>query len=102
MKKEHLYNKKSRELLQSELRQESFDRITCSFYRYTQIKDPVFFRETQSFFVRPQPGDFVTITDWNLGHWQAEISRQKARNSACQRQKISRRYKKPLISKKKM
>ena len=45
MKKEHLYNKKSRELLQSELRQESFDRITCSFYRYTQIKDPVFFRD---------------------------------------------------------
>ena len=45
MKKEHLYNKKSRELLQSEIRQESFDRITCSFYRYTQIKDPVFFRD---------------------------------------------------------
>ena len=45
MKKEHLYNKKSRELLLSELRQESFDRITCSFYRYTQIKDPVFFRD---------------------------------------------------------
>ncbi len=45
MKKEHLYNKKSRELLLSELQKESFDRITCSFYRYTQIKDPVFFRD---------------------------------------------------------
>ena len=45
MKKEPLYNKKSRELLLSELQKETFSRITCSFYRYTQIKDPVSFRD---------------------------------------------------------
>ncbi|MEA1882318.1 MAG: hypothetical protein U9N31_07965, partial [Candidatus Marinimicrobia bacterium] len=40
MKKETLYNKKSREILQAELQQESFERITCSFYRYTKIENP--------------------------------------------------------------
>ena len=40
MKNEVLYNKKSRELLMDELRQEAFERITCSFYRYTKIENP--------------------------------------------------------------
>ena len=40
MKKEVLYNKKSRDLLLKELEQEPFERITCSFYRYVKIKNP--------------------------------------------------------------
>ena len=39
MKKEILYNKKSREILLKELEEESFKRITGSFYRYINIKD---------------------------------------------------------------
>ena len=45
MKKEILYNKKSREILLKELQEESFNRITCSFYRYTTIKDLEKFRD---------------------------------------------------------
>ena len=45
MKKEILYNKKSREILLKELQEESFNRITCSFYRYTTIKDLEQFRD---------------------------------------------------------
>jgi len=40
MKKEVLYNKKSREILTAELGQEPFERITCSFYRYIHIENP--------------------------------------------------------------
>ncbi|GIT57074.1 MAG: hypothetical protein Ct9H300mP18_05030 [Candidatus Neomarinimicrobiota bacterium] len=40
MKKEILYNKKSREELQAELQSESFKRKTCSFYRYITIEEP--------------------------------------------------------------
>ncbi|MBT5440752.1 MAG: rhodanese-related sulfurtransferase [Candidatus Marinimicrobia bacterium] len=46
MKKEILYNKKSREILLKELQNESFKRITCSFYRYTTIKELEKFRDT--------------------------------------------------------
>ncbi len=45
MKKQVLYNKKSRELLMAELRAEPFERITCSFYRYITIDDPVTLRD---------------------------------------------------------
>jgi UPF0176 protein len=45
MKKEILYNKKSRELLLKELQEESFKRITGSFYRYRTIKDLEKFRD---------------------------------------------------------
>ena len=45
MKKEFLYNKKSREILTDELRQEPFERITCSFYRYISIDDPLDLRD---------------------------------------------------------
>ena len=45
MKKEVLYNKKSRELLLKELQQESFKRITCSFYRYMSIENPESLRD---------------------------------------------------------
>ena len=45
MKKEVLYNKKSRELLTEELRQEPFERLTCSFYRYIHIDNPELFRD---------------------------------------------------------
>ena len=44
-KKEILYNKKSRELLLKELQEESFKRITGSFYRYRTIKDLEKFRD---------------------------------------------------------
>ena len=45
MKKEVLYNKKSRDLLTEELRQEPFERLTCSFYRYIHIDNPELFRD---------------------------------------------------------
>ena len=45
MKKEILYNKKSREILTAELEAENFERITCSFYRYVHIKDPPTLRD---------------------------------------------------------
>ena len=38
MKAEALYNKKSKEQLKKELGAETFDRITCSFYRYVDIE----------------------------------------------------------------
>ena len=40
MKKEILYNKKSREELQTELQNETFIRKTFSFYRYINIDQP--------------------------------------------------------------
>ena len=40
MKKEILYNKKSREELQAELQNETFIRKTFSFYRYINIDQP--------------------------------------------------------------
>jgi len=46
MKKELLYNKKSRELLIKELEEEPFQRLTTSFYRYVKIKNPVELRDT--------------------------------------------------------
>ena len=45
MKKEVLYNKKSRHLLLKELEQEPFERITCSFYRYMSIENPESLRD---------------------------------------------------------
>ncbi len=45
MKKEVLYNKKSREILMAELQAEPFERITCSFYRYINIDDPINLRD---------------------------------------------------------
>ena len=45
MKKEILYNKKSREILLKELQEESFKRITGSFYRYRTIKNLEEFRD---------------------------------------------------------
>ena len=40
-----LYNKKSKEELIKNLRSEPFKRITCSFYKYTEIKNPLKFRD---------------------------------------------------------
>jgi UPF0176 protein len=45
MKNEVLYNKKSHKQLMEELRHEPFNRITCSFYRYISIDDPLSFRD---------------------------------------------------------
>ena len=45
MIKEVLYNKKDRALLKKELNAETFKRITCSFYRYTEISDVQSFRD---------------------------------------------------------
>ena len=45
MIKEVLYNKKDRALLKKELMAETFKRITCSFYRYTEISDVQSFRD---------------------------------------------------------
>ena len=45
MIKEVLYNKKDRVLLKKELKAETFKRITCSFYRYTEISDVQSFRD---------------------------------------------------------
>ena len=46
MIKEVLYNKKDRALLKKELKAETFNRITCSFYRYTKISDVQSFRDS--------------------------------------------------------
>ena len=46
MIKEVLYNKKDRALLKKELKAETFKRITCSFYRYTEISDVQSFRDS--------------------------------------------------------
>ena len=40
-----LYNKKSKEELVNDLKAESFKRITCSFYKYNEIKNPLKFRD---------------------------------------------------------
>ena len=45
MNKDILYNKKSRDQLKQELDAEIFDRITCSFYRYMDIEEPIHFRD---------------------------------------------------------
>ena len=39
-----MFNKKSKFELRKDLEQETFQRITCSFYRYTDIKTPEDFR----------------------------------------------------------
>jgi len=41
-----LYNKKSKEELIKNLKSESFKRITCSFYKYISIENPIEFRNT--------------------------------------------------------
>ena len=45
MAKPELYNKKSPSELQKELQDESFERITCSFYRYIKIGSPEAMRD---------------------------------------------------------
>ena len=46
MNKDILYNKKDRKILKKELAAESFNRITCSFYRYVAIENPSLSRDT--------------------------------------------------------
>jgi len=45
MKKEILYNKKNRLDLEKELKNETFSRVTCSFYRYILIENPELARD---------------------------------------------------------
>ena len=45
MTKPELFNKKSNPELQEELRNELFERITCSFYRYVKISSPEAIRD---------------------------------------------------------
>ena len=45
MKKEILYNKKNRLDLEKELKNETFSRVTCSFYRYILIEKPELARD---------------------------------------------------------
>ena len=40
-----LYNQKSKDLLVKKLESEDFNRITCSFYKYVTIVDPITFRD---------------------------------------------------------
>ncbi len=40
-----LYNQKSKDLLVKKLESENFKRITCSFYKYVSIVDPITFRD---------------------------------------------------------
>ena len=40
-----LYNQKSKDLLVKKLKSEDFNRITCSFYKYVTIVDPITFRD---------------------------------------------------------
>ena len=46
MNKEKLYNTKDQKILKQELLMEPFKRVTCSFYRYTEIKDAQLMRDT--------------------------------------------------------
>ena len=43
-KKQNLFNKKSKYELKSNILSEDFDRITCSFYKYIKICNPIDFR----------------------------------------------------------
>jgi len=45
IKKAKLFNKKSINELKNEIKNEKFNRITLSFYKYTSIKDPKSFRD---------------------------------------------------------
>ena len=45
IKKAKLFNKKSINELKNEIKNEKFNRITLSFYKYTNIKDPKLFRD---------------------------------------------------------
>ena len=45
MKKEVLYNKKGRGILEDELMSEKFERVTASFYRYYTLSDPEALRD---------------------------------------------------------
>ena len=45
IKKAKLFNKKSNNELENEIKHEKFNRITLSFYKYTSIKDPKLFRD---------------------------------------------------------
>ena len=40
-----MFNKKSKFELRKDLEQEAFQRITCSFYRYIEVKNPEEFRD---------------------------------------------------------
>ena len=46
MDKEKLYNTKDRKILKQELLTEPFKRVTCSFYRYIEIKDAQLMRDS--------------------------------------------------------
>ena len=41
-----MFNKKSKIELTKDLKKESFERITCSFYRYCEIDNPEELRDT--------------------------------------------------------
>ena len=45
MKKEILHNKINRNILIKELKKETFNRITCSFYKYIDIENPIGLRD---------------------------------------------------------
>ena len=45
MTKLELFNKKSRKNLQEKLQNEPFERVTCSFYRYVEIRSPEAIRD---------------------------------------------------------
>ena len=40
-----MYNKKSKVELEKSLEREQFERITCSFYKYTSIDKPEYLRD---------------------------------------------------------
>ncbi len=44
MTKNNLFNRKNKIQLKAERKKEDFNRITCSFYRYTKISDPISLR----------------------------------------------------------
>ena len=45
MKKQPLFNKINREVLKKDLQNETFQRITISFYKYFEIQSPISFRD---------------------------------------------------------
>ena len=45
MAQHELFNRKNKKQLIQELKAESFDRNTCSFYRYVKMNEPVLLRD---------------------------------------------------------
>ena len=89
MTKPQLYNKKNSKDLKSKLNSESFDRITCSFYRYINIKSPETKRDLlyieweeldvlgRTYIANEGINAQISIPDYNLEKFKKELDSYK-------------------------